>query len=122
MFAYSTPEERPLSQAERDFLAYLLGTYAPNRLGALEDLSVIARCGCGECPGILFAPSLDSQPITEQAYLVVDVITSSQPNAPIGVMLWGTDSRLIELEFCSYGDSDVIELPAVADLKPFAAA
>ena len=122
MVPYSAVDVRPLSEQEREFLSCLLRTNAPERLGELDGLSVIARCGCGQCPGIIFAPDLQDQPAVAKPYLVADMITTDQPDAPIGVMLWGTDSRLIELEFCSYGDSNVIELPAFASLKQFPAA
>ena len=122
MVPYSTPEVRPLSEQERELLLNLLRTNAPDRLGELDCLSVIARCGCGQCPGIIFAPGLDDQPIVAKPYLVADMITTDQPDAPIGVMLWGTESRLIELEFCNYGDSGATELPAFANLKQFTAA
>ncbi len=121
MFPYSTPENRPLSSAERDFLEFLLRTNAPERLNELERLSVTARCGCGECPGILFSDKRVDQMTGQRPYLVADMITSGSPKDPIGVMLWGTDTELLELEFCSYGDTNVIGLPPVKDLKPFAA-
>lgn len=119
MIPHSSPEMRPLSEQERQFLSHLLRTNAPDRLGELDGLSVIGRCGCGQCPGIIFASHLES---AAEPYLVADMITLAQPDAPVGVMLWGTDSRLISLEFCSYGDSNAMELPAVADLVRFPAA
>ena len=121
MFPYSTPENRSLSSAERELLDFLLRANAPERLDELQRLSVVARCGCGECPGILFSDKRVDQMGGERSYLVADMITSEPPNNPIGVMLWGTDTELLELEFCSYGDSNVIELPPVKGLKPFAA-
>ena len=117
MVPYSSPEVRPLSEKEREFISFLLRVNAPDRLGELDGLSVIARCGCGQCPGIIFAPGPSDQPIASEPHLVADMITTDQPDAPIGVMLWGTDSRLIELEFCSYGDCNATELPALAKLK-----
>ncbi len=121
MDPYSTSENRPLSPSERDFLEFLLRANAPERLCELESLSVTARCGCGQCPGILFSSIRVDQPGSKRPYLVADMITSGSAGDPIGVMLWGTDSELIELEFCSYGDTNVIGLPPTADLKPFAA-
>jgi len=121
MDAYSTPENRPLSRPERDFLEFLLRVNAPERLCELENLSVTARCGCGQCPGILFSSIRVDQPASNRPYLVADMITYGSAGDPIGVMLWGTDTELIELEFCSYGDANVIDLPPTTDLKPFAA-
>ena len=121
MIPYSSPESRPLDPAERDFVEFLIRSNAPERVGELEGLSVIARCGCGQCPGILFAEHRVDQSTGQKPYLVADMITSGEPGDPIGVMLWGTDKTLIELEFCSYGETNVIGLPSVASLKPFAA-
>ena len=122
MIAYCTPEHRNLSHPERAFVEFLVRTSAPDRLNELEDLSVIARCGCGHCPGVLFGSSPGDQPITQDAYLIADMMTPVTPEGFIGVMLWATDSRISELEFSSFGNIDITELPSVTDLKPFVAA
>ena len=100
----------------------MLRTYAPARLPELRDLSVIARCGCGSCPGVLFGSGPDDQPITKGADLIVDAMTPITPNGFISVMLWATDSRITELEFASFGDFSVTALPDTSTLRPFVAA
>ena len=122
MIPYSIPEQRQLTDRERAFLDFLLRTYAPERLNELANLSVVARCGCGSCPGVLFASSPEDKPITQGAQIIADVMTTKAPEGFIGVMLWATDLRITELEFSSFGDFDVTELPPVSDLSPFVAA
>ena len=122
MIPYCIPEQRELNAAERAFLEFLLRSCAPERLSELDDLSVIARCGCGQCPGILFGTSPTDQPVTRDAQIIADMKTPTTPQGFVSVMLWATDTRITELEFASFGDFDVTELPLVSDLSPFVAA
>ena len=118
-FPYCIPHRRELSVREREMLAFLLSTNAPDRLGELEQLTVIARCGCGQCPGVLFGKDESDEPVTQGAKLIADMMTTPTRNGFIGVMLWATDARITELELCSFGEFDITELPPVSDLKPF---
>jgi len=122
MIAYCIPEKRELTVDEREFLDFLLRTCAPERLGEIGGLSVIARCGCGLCPGVLFGESPTDQPVTQGAHVIADMMTPKTTQGFVGVMLWATDERITELEFASFGDFDVTELPRVSDLSPFVAA
>ena len=102
-------------------LEFLLRENAPERLGELEHLTIIARCGCGQCPGILFGANVSDEPITQGAVLVADMMTIPTGNGFAGVMLWATDTRITELELCSFGDFDITELPPISELRPFIA-
>ena len=122
MTPYCVPEQRELSASERAFLDFLLRSCAPERLPELEGLSVIARCGCGQCPGVLFGTSSTDQPVKQGAQIIADMMTPKTPLGFVSVMLWATDTRITELEFASFGDLDVAELPLVSDLSPFVTA
>lgn len=102
-------------------LAFLLSENAPERLDELEQLTVVARCGCGRCPGILFGKIESDEPITQGAKVIADMMTTPTGNGFVGVMLWATDARIAELELCGFGDIDITELPSTSDLKPFVA-
>ena len=102
-------------------LAFLLSENAPQRLGELEHLAVVARCGCGRCPGVLFGKDASDEPITQGAKVIADMMTTPTGNGYIGVMLWATTTRITELELCSFGDFDITELPPISELKPFVA-
>src|SRR6266704_4999217 len=62
---YSIPHRRELSAEERSLLHFLLTNEAPDRLAELDDLKIVARCGCGECPTVVFGSSLNSEPVTQ---------------------------------------------------------
>lgn len=62
---YCVPQRRELSAEERSLLHLLLAREAPDWLPQLESLKVVARCGCGKCPTVLFGASLDSEPTTQ---------------------------------------------------------
>ncbi|GAA5010468.1 hypothetical protein FNZ56_01490 [Pseudoluteimonas lycopersici] len=120
-FPYCIPHRRELSLREREMLAFLLSENAPQRLDELEHLTVVARCGCGRCPGVLFGKDASDEPVTQGARLIADMMTTPADKGFIGVMLWATDARITELELCSFGDFDITELLSISELKPFVA-
>ena len=61
-FPYCIPDKRDLTETELALLTYLLKQVGGVTFDA-NDLKVVARCGCGECPTILFGKSKDDEPI-----------------------------------------------------------
>lgn len=61
---YCLPEKRALSDHERALVEHMLRRERPQLLGQLPRLRVVARCGCGQCPTVLFSDQPDGQPDT----------------------------------------------------------
>jgi len=116
---YSIPHRRELTGEERSLLRFLLERQAPHRLIALESLKVVARCGCGKCPTVLFAPELDAEPLTGSPFVeVASYRGKNNDGVTVGVVLIEREGRLAELEAWSPQGPDVASWPSVGTLEP----
>lgn len=114
---YSIPEKRELTKSERELLVYLCTKEKPEWLSLLSNLKVIARCGCGKCPTILFGKTLDSE--IQQGDLIIDYLGKNDENALIGISVFGTEDMPTELEFYSIdGLTETIVMPKIETLYP----
>lgn len=113
---YSIPDKRELIKPEIEFLTYLFKKTKPEWNNTIEDLKVIARCGCGNCPSILFGKRLDSE--IQKGNLIIDCAGKGENGELIGVSVFGNDQMPTELEFYSIdGKSKIIEVPKIKTLK-----
>jgi len=114
---YSIPDRRELTTTEIQFLSYLFKTGKPEWSNFSEKLKIIARCGCGKCPTILFGETLDSE--IQNGELILDFFGKDSNGKPVGVTLFGTIHMPTELEFYSLdGESEIIEIPEINTLQP----
>ena len=107
-----------MSQEERAVLAYLLQLEAPERLPQMESLKVIAKCGGGGCPTVLFGNSFDAAPVTRNHYILADYAGKNSSGGLIGVMVWANDSDITELEGYSIDGSEPVIWPVPLALWP----
>ncbi len=115
---YSIPDKRELTQIEKDFLTYLFEKEKSEWVDSIGNLKVIARCGCGKCPTILFGKTISSEVQTNESVLI-DYMGKGINGELIGVTLFGTDQMPTELEFWSIdGKSEITDLPKIDTLKP----
>ncbi|WP_448569607.1 hypothetical protein [Thalassotalea ganghwensis] len=114
---YSIEHKRDLNNIEVKLLQYLLSNSGLDEyLKSIAKLKVIARCGCGKCPTVMFGESFDSNPI-ENSYDLTKYVGTANNGTKVGVSLMGTDSQLTELEawsccggkFDSWPDIDTLE-------------
>jgi hypothetical protein len=114
---YSIPEKRELTNYEMELLVYLCTKEKPEWIGLLNNLKVIARCGCDKCPTILFGETFDSE--IQKGHLIIDYIGKSEANRLIGISVFGTDEMPTELEFYSIdGLTETIVMPKIETLYP----
>lgn len=114
---YSIPEKRELTKSERELLVYLCTKEKPEWLSLLSNLKVIARCGCGKCPTILFGKTLDAE--IQKENLIIDYVGKSEGNRLIGISVFGTDEMPTELEFYSIDElTETIVMPKIETLYP----
>src|SRR5258708_10981368 len=117
---YSIPHRRALSAEERSLLRFLLEREAPARVAEAASLKVVARCGCGKCPTVLFGPTSDAEPLTGNP--VTEVSSYRGRNAQgveVGVTLIERSGRLAELEAWSPEGPDVLSWPPLLALERF---
>jgi hypothetical protein len=116
-FPYCIPCPRELTSEERDLVRFILEREAPQRLLELETLKVVARCGCGKCPTILFGSSLDAEPTTTHPFdEVAEYYGRNSDGALVGVMLIDRDGMLSELEAYSLEGVEIRSWPEIASL------
>ncbi|WP_178989656.1 hypothetical protein [Winogradskyella schleiferi] len=114
---YSIQDKRELNQAEIEFLTYLFEKEKTEWTDLIKNLKVIARCGCGNCPTIMFGKNFESK-VQENENLKIDYTGKGINGELIGISIFGTDQMPTELEFYSIdGESDIIEIPKIDTLK-----
>jgi hypothetical protein len=114
---YCIPCRRELTSEERDLVRFILEREAPQRLYELETLKVVARCGCGQCPTILFGTSPDTEPNTAHPFdEVATYYGRNHDGALVVVVLIDRDGRLSELEAYSPEGVEIRSWPSIASL------
>ncbi|RZS30951.1 hypothetical protein EV687_3150 [Corticibacter populi] len=117
---YFIPYQRDLSPDERAILLCLLKKAAPERLPQTESLKVIGKCGCGGCPTVLFGESFEATPVTKDHYVLADYAGKNSAGGLMGVLVWGNDSGITELECYSIDGSEPVTWPEPQALRPLA--
>ena len=113
---YSVPDKRELTKSEIEFLTYLFGRAKSEWNNSIGNLKVIARCGCGKCPTIIFGKKFESE--IQKGVLIIDYAGKGNNGELIGISVFGTDQMPTELEFYSIdGESEIIEIPKIDTLK-----
>ena len=92
------------------------GKEKPEWTNLIENLKIIARCGCGKCPTIIFGKTFDSE--IQKGNLIIDYNGKGKNGELIGISVFGTDQMPTELEFYSIdGESEITEMPKIETLK-----
>ncbi|RMG22221.1 MAG: hypothetical protein D6732_26040 [Methanobacteriota archaeon] len=63
----------------------------------MMNLKIIARCGCGECPTVLFGETFDNHPITH-GQEVAHYTGNTSTGKKVGIVLMAVNNHLTELE------------------------
>nr|WP_321244453.1 hypothetical protein [uncultured Psychroserpens sp.] len=114
---YSIPDKRILRIIEIEFLTYLFEKEKLEWIDLIQDLRVIARCGCEKCPTIMFGDHFNSE--IQKGNLIIDYVGKGKNKELIGVMVFGTDKMPTELEFYSIeGEYEITEIPEIETLEP----
>ena len=113
---YSITDKRELSNSEIKFLTHLFEKEKSEWTNLIGNLKVIARCGCGKCPTIIFGKTLESE--IQKGKLMIDYVGKGENGELIGISVLGTNQMPTELEFYSIdGESDITKIPKIDTLK-----
>lgn len=113
---YNIPDKRELTNSEIEFLTYLFKKEKSEWINLISNLKVIARCGCDNCPTILFGKTFDSE--IQKGNLIIDYFGKDKNGKLIGISVFGTNQMPTELEFYSIdGKTKFIEIPKIETLK-----
>jgi hypothetical protein len=115
---YSLPLHRELSAEERALLLHILEREAPARVAEVARLKVVARCGCGNCPTVIFGSSLDAEPLPARPFVeIANYLGRNRDGVLVGVALLEREGQVSELEAWSPEGGDVTAWPAVSELE-----
>ena len=108
---------RPISQAEVDVLVATLArapVIKPNHieLATLNSLTVYSKCECG-CASIGFLPEEEKSPA--ETRLLADGQGRTVTGEEIGVLVYGTDSRVVDMEVYWY-ETSAAPLPVASSI------
>lgn len=105
---YCLPDLRELTDVERGLLQHVVASLAPIRSGEIDGLRVVARCGCGACPTIIFGGKSESQPLPAMPFNELGTLFGrNREGVLVGVTLLERQGQLSELEAWSPEGGDV---------------
>ena len=108
---YCIPDKRDLTRAELELLDFLIQQVKEINI-SVSELKVVARCGCGMCPTILFGRSYDDEPITSKdAERRLDWSGRAENGTLVGIGLFAKDGMPTELEAWSVDGGDIEDWP-----------
>ena|SRR2546425_1377496 len=118
---YCLPLRRDLTEEERGLLRKLLEQTGELR-GALESqidkLKVIARCGCGQCPGVLFGFDFNDEPTTVVGSPVASLRGKAIDGVDVGAYLHVSNGKILELAAIAWSGDAVTQWPALGNMQP----
>ena len=113
---YSIPDKRELTKSEIEFLTYLFVKEKSEWTNLIGNLKIIARCGCGKCPTVMFGKTFDSA--IQKGNLIIDYVGKGKNGELIGISVFGNNQMPTELEFYSIdGESEITEMPKIETLE-----
>jgi hypothetical protein len=116
-FPYCIPDKRDLSEIELALLNHLLPQLQGLTVEA-NELKVVARCGCGECPTILFGKSIDDEPITSSdSHAEMDWSGRAENGTLVGIGIFTKGGVPTELEAWSVDGGIVETWPPIDAIK-----
>jgi hypothetical protein len=116
--------ERKVSADELEVVRWLLANAATQdvsqyRAESLEEASVVSACSCG-CASIDFVFGERAAKSTGPARatsIIAEAYTLSPDGTRAGVMLWGTEGRLLGVELYELGGGGLNRFPAARALR-----
>ena len=112
-FPYCISDKRELTKGERDLLERLADD-SIEIANHIDQLKVVARCGCGKCPTILFGESMEDEPITSISSCPAgDWIGRAENGAFVGIGLFTLNGKPTELEAWSPEGIHIVSWPPI---------
>ena len=116
--------ERKVSADELDVVNWLLVNAATQdvskyRAESLEEAFVVSACSCG-CASIDFVlgeGAAGNRSPLRSTSIIAEAYTLWSDGTRAGVMLWGTEGRLLGVELCELGGGGLDRFPTVQALR-----
>ena len=111
---YCLPHRRELTGEENALLRKLVeqsGTQRAELERQIGGLKVVARCGCGECPGVLFGFDLNDEPHTDAGPPIASLRGVNADGVDVGAYLHISHGRISELAAIAWSGGDAKRWP-----------
>ena len=117
-FPYCIPYSRDITSEELAILKFLVRDLDEITVEP-EALTIVARCGCGQCPTILFGLRPDAEPVTSsESDHVAQWQGWNEGGTLVGVFLLAKDGVPTELDWASLNGGEDQRWPPIEDLIP----
>ena len=117
-FPCCIPDKRELTSKESELLDFLL-EQVEGMIVSANELKIVARCGCGSCPTILFGKSFTDEPITSKdSERLLEWTGRAENGALVGIVLFVRDGLPTELEAWSVEGDDIETWPPNDAIQP----
>lgn len=114
---YAIKFSRELNSSEIEILQKILSIEKSSFLEKIQQLKVVARCGCEKCPTVLFGYNFEDEFLANQNILF-DYIGETSKNELVGISIFGNEKIISELEFYSPdGNLEVITYPILESIR-----
>ena len=115
---YSLPLRRDLTDEERGLLHFILAREAPDRMQEVANLKVVARCGCGSCPTVMFGLSLEAEPRRTPAFTeMASYMGRNAEGVLVAISLLEREGHISELEAWAPEGADIAAWPPLSALE-----
>jgi hypothetical protein len=116
-FPYCISDKRELT-TEEHLLLKRLANDSIEIAKHIDQLKVVARCGCGKCPTILFGESLEDKPINSiDSEPAGDWMGRAGNGTSVGIGLFIFNGRPTELEAWSPEGVDIDSWPPTSAIE-----
>lgn len=120
---YCIPHRRELTAEEQALLHKLVeqaGAQRAELSSQIDRLKVIARCGCGECPGVLFGFDLNDAPNTNAGAAVASLRGVNADGVDVGAYLHAPEGNISELAATAWSGGEARRWPSLSAMQPTA--
>jgi hypothetical protein len=119
--SYCIPHRGDLTAEEKLILRRLVEQTAERRAifeSQIDSLKVVARCGCGRCPGVLFSLDINAEPKLGPFETVASLRGRASDGVEVGAYLLVRDGQLSELEAIAWAGDEARQWPLLGDMHP----
>ena len=110
---YCIIETRELTLTEISLLKFLV----PGRSEEVANLKVVARCGCGKCPTVLFRQDHELEPLTGESKNLAYYTGKNADGEIVAIDLYERNGEIAELEASSLTGGDINVWPEINSLE-----
>lgn len=111
---YHIEHKRELNEEEKEILLHMLSNTSYS--DQIDSLKIVARCGCGKCPTVLFGKTFEDEPVPNGR----DVVQYQGLNSDgevVCITVMAAAGKLTELEASSFSGGNIYSWPPIQSIE-----